>query len=162
SRGECLELKNGRSSYGPLFGPTRSSPKYLPGDFLYYNFDIDKLTPKEKTGIVVYQQTMEIVNKDNKTALKQGPTTQEMPLMIGSAVHSYVQIFLPTDTPPGPYKLKLSVSDRVASPPATRELTYDFELLKPAFGIVAASAPGVVFAGQDLQLAFGLVGMKRD
>jgi len=153
----ALELKNIRSAYGVLSAP-RESRKFLPGDIVTVVFDIEGLKVNEKDGVADLNQVIEIYGEDkfirgNRQAIK-------VPLFGATTMPGVVQAFMTADNKPGMYKLKVAVEDKIAK--ATKKLEFDFELLKPAFGIVQPFTPAVAFRDQDFVINFAVTGMKRD
>jgi hypothetical protein len=159
----ALELKNGRAAYSFLSVP-RADNKFLPGDLLIYCYDIDDLTVDEKTGVAVVEQSFEVLDKSQKIVFKQDPVDTEVPLFGARHMPSYVRLVMTADQPPGRYTLRLRVTDKKARDKsrASQMLTYDFDLLKPGFGIVQPFTPAVAFQHQDFVVSFAVTGMKRD
>src|SRR5262245_13303520 len=155
----AVELKSPRACNG-LFGATRANAKYLPGDVLILAFEIEDLKTDPKTGVANYQQAMEITDAGGTSIFAQKPAVVEVPLFGGKRLSTFVQAIMTLDQKPGKYKVKVTVTDTGAK--ETKELTYDFELLKMAFGIVQPLTPAVGFIGQDFAVHFAFVGFDRD
>jgi hypothetical protein len=156
---QALELKNERASYGLLSIPKESS-KFLPGDIIYLVFDIEDLKVNEKDGVAEVQQILQIADGDGKVIFGQKPQPIKVPLFGATRMPGVVQALMTTDQKPGKYTLKVSVEDKLAK--VTKKIAYDFELLKPAFGIVQPFTPSVGFLNQDFIVNFAVTGMLKD
>ncbi len=62
---QALTMKNVRATYGSA-GATRKSNKFLPGDVVFVEFDIDGITADPKTNMVRYSIKMEVWEEKKK------------------------------------------------------------------------------------------------
>jgi hypothetical protein len=162
-----LKLVKPRATYG-ILGQDRPDAKLLPGDILYVSFDIDGLKVKDD-GKISYSMAMELINKTTKKNVftKDPQDLEGINTLGGSRVPAFALTEIGLDTPPGDYTLKVIVEDR-ANEKKKASFTYDFEVLKPAFGFArvglmydtGAPAPPVAVAGQTLIITFALVGFE--
>ncbi|HKI37757.1 MAG TPA: hypothetical protein VKA46_38245 [Gemmataceae bacterium] len=169
-----LELTNDRVTYGRL-GPTRKDSKFLPGDLYFLTFEAEGLQ-FDAGGNAKYSMQMEVFDKDNKPQLKTRVEPRELGSIQGGGrvtLDAYANI--KTDTPAGTYSMKVTVTDRLAKPERTRELTRKFEVAEKGFGIVYVNlaynlgdkeplipSPGLGCVGQVQVLHFGITGFDRD
>ncbi|MBX7106207.1 MAG: hypothetical protein K1X57_19165 [Gemmataceae bacterium] len=184
AQGGALNVSNVRQTYGEL-GSSRSDTRYLPRDFVFVSFDIEGLKAGPD-GRVIYSMGMEVIDKAGKAIFTAPPAKQEMLLPLGAAkLPAFIYVTLGPDMPAGAYTARVTVIDETSKASSSgRATTVDevsksgisfgqkFELLPPAFGIVAlyvtkddkgmlACGPtGVV--GQTSFVNFGLVGFGRD
>lgn len=171
-----LALTNVRPTAG-LFGPTRKdadAPKVLPGDVLFFSFDIENLKVLED-GRVRYGVGLVWTNKDGKEVYSEEPLALEIiPVLGGTRVPGFISAGTDPSTPPGEYTLTAVVLDRVAK--VEKKVSRKFEILPPGFGIVqlrltydlgAANkaptpAPPVAVPGQQLFISCATPGFERD
>lgn len=164
-----LKLTNVRTTYGEL-GGTRPDTKYMPGDVVFFAYDIEGFTLSE-SGHVQYRMSMEVLDKNAKAIFKQDPADKVDFLPLGgSKLPARAYVLLGLDMEPGPYTMKLTVVDTASMQQQTLEKT--FEVIKLDFGIVgvyasvdergqiAASTTGQV--GQSVFLQFATVGFERE
>jgi len=166
----ALEITKVRSVYGP-FGGARPVNKFLPGDMIFLAYQIDGLTMEADTGYVKYDIKIEVIDSSDKVIFKRENNPTQLHLHLGGArVSERAQVALGVEQAPGKYSLRVTVTDLGAgkekAPPA-KSFTYDFEVLKRDFALVAPSLPSVVttlgFQGQrDLTAGCVLVGMARN
>jgi hypothetical protein len=155
----ALELKNVRPCFGPL-GATRHEAKCLPGDFLFLTYDIEGLKLDPKTGRANYLTTLELLDSANKSQLKKDTPSDVAPQLGGTRMPGDLHIVLPPNQTVGKYKIRLTITDRLAK--ETKSFEYAFEVIPPKFGFVGITAPAVGFPGQPYSAGFGLVYMKLD
>jgi len=162
-----LALTNVRVTYGVL-GQERKDSKLLPGDIFVVAFDIDGLQIKDD-GRILYSMGMELTNKEGKTQFKKDPQDLEtVNTLGGTRLPSFARAVVGTDTPPGEYTLKVTVTDRAAK--QTQQLVRTFEVVRPQLGFVRLAltyesgldAPALAVPGQALLLNFATVGFKLD
>jgi hypothetical protein len=166
-----LKLTNGRATYG-LLGPTRSDKTFLQGDVNFVNFDIEGLTFKE--GQAKYNIKLELLDKNGVGQFKNNPDEDRDLYAIQGPGRVPARAFVPigTDTKPGTYTLKLTVTDKNANPPTQATLSRDFEVAGKDFGIIRLNftydlnafnpAPAVGVVGQTIFLHFAVSGFTRD
>src|SRR5436305_1847053 len=132
---EDLTLPNVRPTMG-LFGAPRKdadAPKLVPGDILFYCFDIEGVKVGED-GKVKYSVGMEWKNKAGKLLFKEEPQPLEIINSLGgSRVPAFIAATTTPDTPPGEYTLTALVKDRTSNKEAT--FTKTFEVVPSAFGL---------------------------
>jgi len=160
-----LQVKNVQMTYGG-FGPARPAGKVLPGDELYFNFDIEGLTIKD--GKVVYSLHIEILSQ-GKVQFRQPPTEKEQTILLGgNSLQGAAQFEIGLATPPGLYDFKVILSD--AATKKTQSFTKTIEILPKGFGLVqvkttldaAGVAPTHLFSvGQTAWVNFSAVGFDR-
>src|SRR3954471_15485404 len=148
-----LQLKNDRITYG-ILGQERKDNKLLPGDVFVVAFDIEGLQVRED-GRVLYSMGMELTSKEGKSEFKKDPQELEaVNALGGSRLPAFALSEVGTETRPGEYTLKVTVTDRAAK--ATQTLTRKFEVLPRTFGFVRTAltyensmpAPPLAVAGQ--------------
>jgi hypothetical protein len=131
-----LQLTNVHATYG-LLGATRTDLKYLPGDTFFLAFDIEGLQVNE-FGIARYNMSIEYLNKEGKSQFRQGAEEgkdmEATNLLGGSRVPSFAYAEIGTDTAPGEYTLKVTVTDR--STKKTQTLSRKIQVLPKGFGLV--------------------------
>lgn len=157
----ALELKNFRPCFAPLpFGANRTDAKCLPGDFLYFTYDIEGLKFDDKTGKASFDTIVELFDAQATKLLdKRTPNTMAAHLG-GSRMPGDFWLQMGRNLKPGKYAVRFSVHDN-----ATKQLkshVHQFELLPPAFGIVGAIAPAIGFIGQRHATDFFLIDMGLD
>lgn len=159
----ALELKNVRSSYGPL-GATRELLKVQPGDAVYITYDIADLKPDAKTGKVSYKINMELVDLAKKVAIYGREVPQEaLPGLGGARMPGLVDFTISSKQAPGKYAVRVTVTDRNAK--KTAAFNYPFEVVAPSYGFIQVLAPAIGFPDYPVNqylASFGLVGMKLD
>lgn len=165
-----LKLINDRATHGVL-GWDRSdqkSPKLYPGDLFVMMFDIEGLSLNPE-GRVKYSMGMELKDKNNKVVFSKDPEDQEVTASLGgNRLSASTQTAIGTDTPPGTYTLKVTVTDRDAK--KTETLTRTFEVVPAQLGIVRvlvtydsnAPAPPLAVPGQAFIVNFAPVGFLLD
>ncbi|MCS7022792.1 MAG: hypothetical protein NZU63_13315 [Gemmataceae bacterium] len=169
AQGSELKLSNVRFTIGEM-GPPRKETRFLPGDIVYISYDIVGLTI-DPDGTARYRMAMEISDTSGKVYFKENPRDQQdfVPLR-GQVIPARAFVTVGLDQPPGQYLCKVTVTDAITK--ASASLTARFEVVKPAFGIVAVHpthdpqrqipAPSTAFVGQTLYINFSVVGFERD
>src|SRR6266851_5276373 len=106
-----LKLDNVRSTHGVL-GPSRAEEKYVPGDALTLNFDIDGITIDDK-GKILYSIAYEVKNDaDKSTVVSQAPQKLEtLTAFGGKRAQGMVHLDIGTEQAPGNYSMKVTVTD---------------------------------------------------
>ena len=163
-----LALTNVRTTYGFL-GATRPDNKFLPGDVAVLAFDVRGL---KTTGVsrVRFALGLELTRKGaSKPEFTREPEDEEAVTPLGGTrLPLSAAANVGTETEPGEYVMKVTVTDRVGKGTATVER--EFEVLRPRLGFVRVGlaygaehpAPAVAVPGQTLFLNFGLVGFALD
>lgn len=170
-----LQLNNARVTYG-ILGQERKDTSYLPGDMVVLAFDIEGLQVKPD-GQVKYSIGMKLIDqKMNKAVFTRAPQEMTVVNTLGnSRLPSFALTNIGTDTEPGKYTMTVTVTDVAAK--TSKDLKQDFEVKKPAFGIVRPGfvynklneeqsgppttiAPPLAVPGQNLMLNFAVVGFR--
>lgn len=168
AQGGDLELTNIRSTYGFL-GPVRPEQGLLPGDVLFVTFDIDNVQT-DKSGKILYSLGMEVLDGKGKTQYKQEPRDLEGTNSLGGRhLPAFANVELGLDQPPGPYTLKVTVTDRAAK--KTKSFERTFQVLPKSFGLVRLGIsadpqgqfpiPPIGSTGQPVWLHYTAVGFER-
>jgi hypothetical protein len=170
AQGAPLTISNDRITFCGEFGPSRPNAKFLPGDLFFLAFDMENLK-MDGSGKVQYSMGMEVFDSTNKSIFSVAPTNHEEYYPLGGgkvAARAYFDIS--TKWAPGMHTCKVTMTDRVNG--ASKTLEKPFEVLPPAFGMVAmltsyddkgeVAAPLMGFPGQALHLHFFVVGFSRD
>jgi hypothetical protein len=155
----ALEIKNVRPSYGPM-GASRTATKFLPGDVLWINYDIDGLTFDKKTDKASYETKLEFFDAKGTQLLERKTPNEVTAQLGGSQFPGDLHVIIGPKLDPGKYTVKLTVTDKLAR--ESKSITYPIEVLPPAFGFVAVTAPGLGLPGQHYLAEFGVVGFKLD
>jgi hypothetical protein len=163
-----LKVGNERVTYG-ILGQERKDDKFMPGDLYIVSFDIDGLKV-QPDGRIQYGIGVELL-KGDKRVYKDAPQELEAVLALGgSRQPAYALTVIGTDTEPGQYTLKVTVSDRAAK--SEQSFTRKFEVVPAKLGFVrshftydgsdALPAPPLAVPGQNLCLNFAVVGFSLD
>jgi hypothetical protein len=164
-----LKLENVRSTHG-ILGPARANEKYVPGDSLTLNFDINGITVDDK-GKVLYSVEIEVTNLSDKSVVFRQPAQKLETITVfgGNQIPGFAHLDVGIEQAPGDYSMKVTVTDRASN--ATKDLTHKFTVLKPEFAVVrlrtSSDTDGTfpvpaLGAGQTLWVSFGIVGFGRD
>jgi hypothetical protein len=130
-----LKLTNVRATYG-LLGATRTDNKILPGDIYFVAFDMENLDVTED-GRVLYSMGMELLNSKGKPEFTKEPQDVEARNDLGGrSMPGFAASEVGTETAPGEYTLKVTVTDRRSKKKDTLERK--FEVLPKDFGLVRA------------------------
>jgi hypothetical protein len=155
----ALEIKNVRPSYGPL-GAKRAETKFLPGDVLWINYDIDGLTFDAKTGKSSHETKLEFLDGKGEVLFERKTPNQTTAQLGGTSMPGDLHVILGLGLPAGKYTVKLTVTDILGK--QSKSIVYPIQLLPSAFGFVAVTAPALGLPGQHHLTDFGLVGMALD
>jgi len=169
SQGGNLTLKNPRPTYG-IFGQERKEKMVLVGDVFTLAFDIQGLQTQED-GKIQYSIGMELLDAAGKSQFAQQPKDLEAVNSLGGdTMPAFALVEIRTDTKPGNYTLKVTVTDRVNK--ATKDLTHPFVVGPPTLGFVQCSlaypdkdyrpAPPVAAPGQTYWVNFAVVGFDLE
>jgi len=166
--GGNLALTNVRATYG-LLGPARTEERFLPGDTLYLEFDIDGITVADD-GKVQYSMGLEAVDGNGKVIYRQNPTDQQAQASLGGkSVPGQARLDIGLEQPAGDYSVKVTVTDRASK--STQSFTHKLRVLPADFGIVqlktTSDSDGIVPAGllgvgQSMWVNFAVVRFERD
>jgi hypothetical protein len=163
-----LQLTNDRVTYG-ILGPTRPDKKFLPGDIYLVTFDMEGL--KFEGGQAQYRMKMDLLDAKGNSMFKTLEQDRDLfAIQGGGRVTLNTHAEIKTDTAPGTYTMKLSVTDLKAKKTATLERK--FEVAAKEFAVVRVHcaydlggnlpAPALGVVGQGLFLHFGVTGFGRD
>jgi hypothetical protein len=155
----ALEIKNVRPSYGPLGAP-RTGTKFLPGDVLWINYDIEGLKFDDKTGKASYETKLEFLDSKGMQLFERKTPNEVIAQLGGTSMPGDLHVVMGQNLPAGKYTIKLSVTDNLTKD--TKSVTYPVEVLPKGFGFVGVMAPTVGFPGQHYLAEFGLVGFELD
>jgi hypothetical protein len=164
-----LAIKNARPTYGVL-GQDRKDDKFYVGDVVVLSFDIDGLKSHDD-GEVLYSFGFELVDKNGKSQYKQEPKDLVVVNTLGgSRLPAFAIVQLGTDTTPGEYTIKLTVTDRIAK--ATTDHSYKFQAVPAKLGFVQTNltdtsgrylpVPPLAVPGQAYLINFGVVGFALE
>jgi hypothetical protein len=166
-----LQLTNAHATYGML-GATRTDLKFLPGDNFFLAFDIEGLQVNE-FGRALYSMAIEFVNKEGKSQFKKaaGDTDLEANnLLGGNRVPAFAFAEIGTDTAPGEYTLRVTVTDR--STKKSQTLSHKIQVLPKGYGMVRihsayfarehVPAPPYCVVGQTIMINCGVTAFDRD
>jgi len=155
----AVELKNPRSTYGPL-GAVRSNTKFLPGDYLFMTYDIDGLQIDAKSGKCNYKTVLELFDSQNKVIFKKETPNEVVPQLGGSRLPGDLHVIMGRSQAPGKYNVRLTVIDNLGKD--GKSFLYPFEIVPPTFGLVGVTAPAVGFPGQPYSAQFAMVNLTLD
>jgi hypothetical protein len=171
-----LKLTNDRATHGVLGWERKDSksPKVYPGDVLFIRFDVEGLKVGED-GQALYSMEMVIADKDGKELFRKDPEDEVAVLGLGgTALPMAPQAVIGTDTKPGTYTMKVTVTDRAVK--KSESLMRTFEVVPPQLGFVRLTvtyannqlrdtglpAPPVAVPGQNYNVGFAVVGFTLD
>lgn len=169
AQGGSLKLTNIRLTVGEL-GPTRPNAKFLPGDILFFAFDMNGLAV-DNDGITKFKMETKVLDSNGKVHFKKDPQElgQFAPLR-GNTIPARAYILMGLDQDPGNYVLEITVEDPKTK--AKDTVSTKFEVLKRDFGIVnvyasydeggAISAPTQGIVGQTIYAQFTVASFQRD
>jgi len=163
-----LSLTHVRSTHG-LLGPERLDNTLAPGDNLFVCFDINGIRV-DADGKVRYSMAIELSDAAGKVVFRQAAKEQEARASLGGdRVPAYAHLSVGLDTPPGDYRMKVTVKD-VASG-REQSLSRELKVSAKDFALVRTSAtldpeahyPASVFVcGQGVWVHTSAVGFARD
>jgi hypothetical protein len=168
AQGDQLSLTNIRSLYGP-FGAERKENKFLPGDFVWVEFDIEGL--KITKGRAHYSMALEVTDSQGKLLYGRNPTEQQAPTQLGgNRLPALTQLEIGGSFAPGVYSMKVTVKDLESK--AEKSLVQKVEVLPKDFGlgrIIISVDPDIHFplppsgpVGMILYFSFYALGFDRD
>ena len=158
-----------RLTHGHL-GPVRGSAKYLPGDVIFLNFEVQNMTFNAE-GKAFYAIGLEMLDGKGTSLMQQKPhSATALNYLGGGVLPSAANMQVPLEAAPGVYVLRVTVIDNASKKNAVKE--QKIEVLPRAFGLInvgtsadpaatiAWSPVGVV--GDSIFLNFSAVGFARD
>jgi hypothetical protein len=169
AQGGQLKITNSHLTIGEL-GPTRTNAKYLPGDVLFFAYDITGL-PIQADGIANYKLEQKVIDKAGKVIFKTDPEerNQFAPLR-GNSIPARSYLVFGVDQPAGEYSLEITVEDPKSKSKDT--VSTKFEVTKADFGIVNVyttydlrgeiPAPNSGIVGQTLVVQYTVASFERD
>jgi hypothetical protein len=162
-----LSLAHVRSTYG-LLGPQRRDETLAPGDIYFVCFDIDGMRV-DSEGKVRYSMAIDLSDGSRKVVFRQAAKEQEARASLGGdTVPAYARLSVGLDTPPGDYRMKITVKDLASG--QGQSLSRDLKVLPKSFALVRttvtldadAQYPAAVFArGQGVWVHSSAVGFTR-
>ena len=164
-----LEIANARPTYGYLGAP-RPRAGVLPGEITHFAFDIKNLALDSK-GRAHYSVAMEILDPKGQVFYREAPRNAVAQNYLGgNSLPCAAQLAVPLDTPPGEYKLRITIQDRTTKKSATFE--GKGKVLPRAFGLIRVGtfadaqakvpAPPVGVVGSTLYVDFAAAHFARD
>ena len=164
----AFALKNVRPSYGVL-GQTRKDAKYLGGDLLILNYDLQNLKVPDDS-IVQYSLALEVTGKAGKSIYKLEPQEFKAELTLGGNSRPALSIYeLPLDMPAGEYLFTVTGTDLLTK--QTNKLEFPFEVLPTRLGFIQSGvhvpvnqalipSPFSIPVGQTVIVGTGVVGFE--
>lgn len=160
-----LSLTHVRSTHG-LLGPSRQDETLAPGDILFLCFDIDGMRV-DSEGKVRYSMAIELSDESGKRVFAQVPKKEQeaRASLGGDSVPAYARLDVGLDTPPGNYRMKITVKDLASG--QEQSLSRDVKVLPKDFALVRTTVtldadahyPAAVFArGQGVWVQSSAVG----
>ena len=163
-----LSLTHVRSTHG-LLGPQRRNETLAPGDMYYLCFDINGIRVDDQ-GKVRYSMSIETSDSAGKVVFRQAAKEQEVRVSLGGdSVPAHARLDIGLDTPPGDYRIKVSVKDLASG--REQSLTRELKVLAKDFALVRTTVapdidgryPAAVFAcGQGVWVQAHAVGFAPD
>jgi hypothetical protein len=162
-----LSLAHVRSTHG-LLGPQRRDETVAPGDIYFVCFDIDGMRV-DAEGKVRYSMAIDLSDGSGRVVFRQAAKEQEARASLGGdSVPAYARLNVGLDTPPGDYRMKITVKDLASG--QEQSLSRDFKVLGKSFALVRTAVtldadahyPAAVFArGQGVWVHSSAVGFTR-
>ena len=164
----AFALKNVRASYSVL-GQTRKEAKYLGGDLIIVNYELQNLKVAED-GTIHYSITIDISTKARKSVFKLEPQEFKAELSLGGTTRPALSIYeLPIDIPSGDYIFTITGTDLLAK--STNTLEFPFEVLSPRLGFIQSGlhipvgqslmpTAAMIPVGQTIIVGTGVVGFE--
>jgi hypothetical protein len=157
----AVEIKNFRPCYMPVpYGATRQDVKCLPGDYIFFTYDIEGLKFDEKTGKASFVTILELFDAKATLVFKKETPNEVIPQLGGTRMPGDLHIQMGRKQAPGKYIVRVTVHDRNAK--EAKSHTHQFELLPQGFGFAGVSAPAIGFSGQHHATHFALIDMALD
>lgn len=165
-----LAIANAHTTYGYLGAKHPPAEGRVPGDIVYFTFDILNMKLDE-AGRASYSLLVEVTDDKGHLIYKQGPRNAVAQNYLGgNALQCSAHLEVPADAPPGVHHFKVSVTDRRTK--KTVSLEKAGKVLPPRFALirvatfadreakVPAAPVGVV--GETIYLSFAPTGFRRD
>lgn len=133
-------------------------------------FDIENLRLDEK-GRALYSTTIEILDGRNRPYYKEGPiNNMAWAHLGGNTIPCAAHLAVPLDTPPGEYKLKVTIVDRTTNQSVVFQ--HVGKMRSPDFGLVRVGTfadrenktpvTPAYGRGESLYVGFAVTGFARD
>jgi hypothetical protein len=155
----AVDIKNVRPCYGPL-GPTRIDPKCLPGDILFFTYEIDGLALDPKTHKCSYETILELLDAKDKVLFRNPTPVEWVPQLGGTTMPGDLHVVIGEKRPPGKYKVQLTIRDKIGK--NAKAFVYEFDVVPEAFGLIHVAAPALGVPGQHHVLNFKLANLTLD
>ncbi len=128
-----LTISNVHLTFG-AFGPARPEGKVLPGDTLFFSYDIDGMT-SEDDGTVHFSTEVVLVDGKGKELFKELPKDEESTIALGGgSLPGFVEVDIGLEQPPGECSLKVTVTD--VKTKKSQSFTKKLEVAPAGFGLV--------------------------
>jgi hypothetical protein len=165
-----LEIANAHATYGYLGAAHPVVEGRLPGDTIYFTFDIKNMK-LDDTGRASYSLLVEVTDDKGQMIYKLGPTNAVAQNYLGgNSLPCSAHLEIPLDSIPGIHHFKVTVTDRQAN--KTVSLERKGKILAPNFGLVRVGtfadreakvpAAPIGVTGETIYLSFAPVGFARD
>src|SRR5262249_1508599 len=159
-----LQIANAHATFGYL-GPTRSPGPRYPGETVFFSFDILNLRLDEH-GQATYVTTVEVFDANSSLVSRLGPTRGiARNFLGGNSLPCSAKLDIPLDTPPGDYRLRVTIKDcrsktSVSLERAAKVNSLDFALVNVgAFADHSATvpSPAIGVTGETIYLKFAAI-----
>jgi hypothetical protein len=165
-----LEIANAHATYGYLGAPHPTVEGRLPGDTIYFTFDIKNMK-LDDAGRASYSLLVEVTDDKGHLVYKQGPTNAVAQNYLGgNSMPCSAHLDLPLDSVPGVHHFKVTITDRTTNKMVSLEKMG--KILAPNFGLVRVGtyadrearvpAAPIGVCGETLFFSFAPVGFARD
>jgi len=165
-----LEITDAHATYGYLGAPHATVEGRLPGDVIYFTFNINNMK-LDDTGRAAYSLLVEVTDEKGNLTYKLGPNNAVAQNYLGgNKLPCSAHLEIPVDSVPGIYHFKVTITDRQAN--KTVAFEKKGKILEPTFGLirvgtfadretkVPSSPIGVI--GESINLSFSTVNFARD
>ncbi len=164
-----LEIANAHATYGYLGALRVAAKGRLPGDIVYFAFDVKNMKLDE-TGRASYSLLVEVTDDKGHLIYKQGPTNAVAQNYLGgNSLPCSAHLEVPLDSVPGTHHLKVTITDRSSN--KTVSLKRTGNIRAPDFGLVRVAcfadretkvpAASVGVVGESLYISFAPIGFAR-
>jgi hypothetical protein len=165
-----LEIANAHATYGYLGAPHPVVEGRLPGDTIFFTFDIKNMR-LDDAGRASYSLLVEVTNDKGQLIYKLGPTNAVAQNYLGgNSLPCSAHLDVPLDSVAGVHHFKVTVTDRQTNKSVSLEKKG--KVLAPDFGLVRvgtyADREGKVpvapigVCGETIYLSFAPVSFGRD
>jgi hypothetical protein len=151
-----LEIANAHATYGFLGAPRPVGGGRLPGDTIYFTFDIKNMKLDE-AGRASYSLLVEVTDDKGQLIHKLGPRNAVAQNYLGGAsLPCSAHLEIPLDTAPGVHHFKVTVTDRQTN--KTVALERAGKVLEPDFGLVRVGT----FADREAKVPIAPIGVNGE